>query len=117
MPMRMVLKFKPLLLSPFSKSKSPPPLRIADVLLLQDMMKIASSTRKVAQDHPTAPTPGSLVLLLSRGDSPPTHPRRQSSLSHGEVIVDVEEEDGRDSHCGVPPYGLERKLHELLETR
>ncbi|TYH15700.1 hypothetical protein ES288_A05G063000v1 [Gossypium darwinii] len=34
--MRMVFKLKPLLLSPFSKSKPSPPLRIADVLLLQD---------------------------------------------------------------------------------
>lgn len=32
----MVFKLKPLLFSPFSKSKPSPPLRIADVLLLQD---------------------------------------------------------------------------------
>ncbi|XWS72755.1 hypothetical protein CRYUN_Cryun02cG0068200 [Craigia yunnanensis] len=34
--MRIVFKFKPLLFSPFFKSKCSPPLRIADVLLLQD---------------------------------------------------------------------------------
>ncbi|KAE8700305.1 Actin-binding FH2 protein isoform 1 [Hibiscus syriacus] len=38
MPMRIVLKFKLLLLSPFSKSKPSPPLRFADVLLLQDRL-------------------------------------------------------------------------------
>ncbi|XVE97338.1 hypothetical protein REPUB_Repub03eG0011000 [Reevesia pubescens] len=45
---------------------------------------------------------------------------RSFSISCGEVIdpaIEGEEDDCLDSHSGVPPYELERKLHELLETR
>ncbi|KAE8731666.1 Actin-binding FH2 protein isoform 1 [Hibiscus syriacus] len=265
MPMRIVLKFKPLLLSPFSKSKSPPPLRIADVLLLQDHEEDrllhadgctgssnCSKPRRIAarlffcfargklknkihgdqkkgDDDVASPghvtlgpvlSPGCCLLhliaesknelqkltglriqmesvlqtvkegvlnkdllamesnegdgvkeslgfnsnlisnkalldqSLKREDAPkgdlegmdrleaelevelerlqllldsgkfPTNPPEETieeckscSLSHGEAMDDVEEEDRRDSHCGVPPYELQRKLHELLETR
>ncbi|GMI92447.1 hypothetical protein HRI_002914000 [Hibiscus trionum] len=63
-----------------------------------------------------------LQLLLDSGKSPANPPEetieecKSCSLSHGEVI-NVEDENCLDSHCGVPPYELERKLHELLETR
>ncbi|KAL4334275.1 hypothetical protein GQ457_07G037430 [Hibiscus cannabinus] len=59
-----------------------------------------------------------LQLLLDSGkfSSNPPEDCKSCSLSHGEVI-NVEEENSPESHCGVPPYELERKLHELLETR
>ncbi|KAK8980347.1 hypothetical protein V6N11_061558 [Hibiscus sabdariffa] len=59
-----------------------------------------------------------LQLLLDSGkfSSNPPEDCKSCSLSHGEVI-NVEEENCQESHCGVPPYELERKLHELLETR
>ncbi|XP_039007399.1 protein POLAR LOCALIZATION DURING ASYMMETRIC DIVISION AND REDISTRIBUTION-like isoform X2 [Hibiscus syriacus] len=64
-----------------------------------------------------------LQLLLDSGKFPTNPPQetieecKSCSLSHGEVIDDAEEEGCPDSHCGVPPYELEMKLHELLETR
>ncbi|XP_022730885.1 protein POLAR LOCALIZATION DURING ASYMMETRIC DIVISION AND REDISTRIBUTION-like [Durio zibethinus] len=45
---------------------------------------------------------------------------RSYSKSYGEVIdptIDGEEKDCWDSHSGVPPHELERKLRELVETR
>ncbi|XP_039050948.1 protein POLAR-like 1 [Hibiscus syriacus] len=41
---------------------------------------------------------------------------RSESMSYGEV-VDPTEEDCPDLQPAVPPYELERRLHELLETR
>ncbi|XP_007011721.2 PREDICTED: protein POLAR LOCALIZATION DURING ASYMMETRIC DIVISION AND REDISTRIBUTION [Theobroma cacao] len=45
---------------------------------------------------------------------------RSYGISCGEEIdpaIDCQEEDCSDSQSGVPPFELERKLHELLETR
>lgn len=40
-------------------------------------------------------------------------------MSHGEVIDSVTDPQEACSQvdCGVPPYELERRLHEVLETR
>ncbi|KAK8513524.1 hypothetical protein V6N13_002262 [Hibiscus sabdariffa] len=58
-----------------------------------------------------------LERFLSDLDKSPTNPpekiieeSKSCSLSHGEECCP-------DSQCGVPPRELERKLHELLETR
>lgn len=43
---------------------------------------------------------------------------RSYSISCGEVIDPIIEGEEEEEDCsGVPPYELERKLHELLETR
>ncbi|KAJ4826467.1 hypothetical protein Tsubulata_019435 [Turnera subulata] len=44
---------------------------------------------------------------------------KTQSISSGEVIDPVTEPRATDSHeqCGIPPHELERKLHELLESR
>ncbi|KAE8735904.1 Actin-binding FH2 protein isoform 1 [Hibiscus syriacus] len=53
-----------------------------------------------------------LQLLLDSGKFPTNPPEK--------TIEEVQRKNGKarpDWHCGVPPYELERKLHELLETR
>ncbi|KAB2077603.1 hypothetical protein ES319_A06G110300v1 [Gossypium barbadense] len=68
-----------------------------------------------------------LQLHLDASKLSSTHPQsngnssaRSYSMSCGEVIdptIYGEEEECAQLHCGVPPYELERRLHELLESR
>ncbi|KAB2024937.1 hypothetical protein ES319_D06G118900v1 [Gossypium barbadense] len=68
-----------------------------------------------------------LQLHLDASKLSSTHPQstgnssaRSYSMSYGEVIdptIYGEEEECAQLHCGVPPHELERKLHELLESR
>lgn len=71
-----------------------------------------------------------LLLHLDSGKSstiPPEKTIEENTVNttsvrsyNAEVIdptIEAEEEDRPDSHGGVPPCELERKLHELLETR
>ncbi|XVF89400.1 hypothetical protein PTKIN_Ptkin19aG0127200 [Pterospermum kingtungense] len=69
-------------------------------------------TGKISTNHPQETIEESTVNSVTSA--------RSNSISCGEVIdptIDGQEDDFSDSHSGVPPYELERKLHELLETR
>ena len=59
---------------------------------------------------------GSLKWQVTNGDS--ATPKGQNGSS-GEAVAFVLEDQaaGSEEHCGVPPHELERRLHELLESR
>ncbi|XVE53535.1 hypothetical protein DITRI_Ditri03aG0010700 [Diplodiscus trichospermus] len=66
---------------------------------------------------PTNPAP---ETIKESTVNTPTSARSYSISCGGEVIdptIDGQEEERWDSHSGVHPYELERKLHELLQKR
>ncbi|KAK6912496.1 hypothetical protein RJ641_022097 [Dillenia turbinata] len=86
---------------------------------------------RVGMDHLEAELEAELELLqvnLDRRKSPPEHQQQQLSVTiehtapEGSLSVSFEEviypqEEETQEHCGVSPTELERRLHELLETR
>ncbi|KAG4197970.1 hypothetical protein ERO13_A05G059400v2 [Gossypium hirsutum] len=91
--MRMVFKLKPLLLSPFSKSKPSPPLRIADVLLLQDheedSLLLMDGSRRIAARLLSALKRGKVAKRVIGDESkeddvaPPDHETDAPDFSSG----------------------------------
>ncbi|XP_052885114.1 protein POLAR LOCALIZATION DURING ASYMMETRIC DIVISION AND REDISTRIBUTION isoform X1 [Gossypium arboreum] len=94
--MRMVFKLKPLLLSPFSKSKPSPPLRIADVLLLQDheedSLLLMDGSRRIAARLLSALKRGKVAKRVIGDESkeddvaPPDHETDAPDFSSGNNI-------------------------------
>ncbi|XP_012443383.1 protein POLAR LOCALIZATION DURING ASYMMETRIC DIVISION AND REDISTRIBUTION isoform X1 [Gossypium raimondii] len=102
--MRMVFKLKPLLLSPFSKSKPSPPLRIADVLLLQDheedSLLLMDGSRRIAARLLSALKRGKVAKRVIGDESkeddvaPPDHETDAPDFSSAEIC-------GKESNFNV----------------